>query len=370
MDKTSNVLADFSWDDDWTPEQVFEAELKEKEPKKVEPVEDVFKDVEDVESPEEEVEQEDGVDGDTPDESEEEENGEPIDIFTAAAKDLKELGLVGEFEGNLDSQSFLDLIEESIEQRTDSAIEQIIDNWKAQLGELGSDFVRFTMNGGNPEDFLTKLAKPKIDINSEYGQEKFVRDYLRTEQGMDEEDIDDLIDRYKDNETLDKYAKKYYQKVKEKDDRTKEELLEKQEAIRTQRDQAIRAFNERLRQTAKETDSIKIKSKDGEELGEIKFSPVEKRALVSFITQNNIDQGGRYISEFTAAFNEIYQKQPDKLLLIAKLIKNDFDLSDFVKAKATKQVKEIKNNLQRVQTKKTTKGQPSRLDKPVWEIFS
>lgn len=369
MESKTNVLADFSWDDDWTPEQVFEAELgktqkDQQEPKeepKEEPADDPFEDITADENPIETEEEE---------EAEEEESKEDIDIFTATAKDLKELGLVGEFEGKLDAQSFLDLVEESIEQKADSSIEQIIENWKSQLGDLGTEFVRYTMNGGKAEDFLTKLAKPKVDISSEYGQEKFVREFLMTEQGMEQEDVDDLIERYKDNDSLEKYAKKYYQKIKEREDRAKEEILEQQERIRQQRDQAIRAFNERLRETAKATDSIKIKSKTGDELGEITFTPTEKRSLVSYITQNNVEQGGRYISEFTAAFNELYQKQPDKLLLIAKLIKNDFDLSDFVKAKATKQVKEIKNNLQRVQTKKTTKGHPSRLDKPVWEIFN
>lgn len=390
MNKT---VDNFEWDakEDWSPEDFFaevtgekpEGQAKGKpegddkpESKPVE--EDPFADLEEVEEDEAEDQPKDQQNDqpkdqskdqpkDNPKETKVDEDDEGDDIYTALAKDLHELGYIPEVKDKFDAAKILDTLEASLEERIDSGVEQVIESWKTQIGDVGAKFIQFTINGGNPNDFFSTLAKQSVDISTERGQELFLRDYL-IEQGMDAEDVDAQIELYKENETLEKYAKKYHSKVKSQADAEQQRILAETEARKREREEQIRDFNNNLKKVARDTDHILISGKGGKELGKINFTEVEKRSLVNYITQNTVQKGDRFVSEFTEDFNKIYKEKPEKLLLIAKLLKNDFDLSDFVQSQVSEQIKEVKSNLQRVETKKKTKTK-TRTDKPVWEYF-
>lgn len=376
---TKTALDKFTWDldDGWSPEDFFKegespSEKLDDKPSDIDKIEeDEKKDIPFIEEEEEdefekEVKEEPKEEVAEPEQKEEED----INVFTAAAKDLQELGFFGEVEDKLDAVSFMERIESTLEDRIDSGIQQIIEEWKEQIGNTGAEFVKFTMNGGNPDDFFKTYSKSTLsfDIESDTGQESFLKYYYKEIQGMDDDDIEDLVESHKEGDKLGKYAKQYYKKLAARREAEAQELLESQEAYRERQAAAKREFVNRIRSTVKDTDHMLIRGKNGKELGKIQFTEVEKRSLLNYITQNNIQMGDKYVSQMTSDINKIFREEPDKLVLLAKLLKNDFDLSDLVKNKVTEEVKEIKSNLQRIEKKKKTK--PTTVNtRPLWEVL-
>ena len=83
---------------------------------------------------------------------------------------------------------------------------------------------------------------------------------------------------------------------------------------------------------------------------EIKGMPLNKKdsqELPDYISNPTIKlQDGRQITPFYRDLFESF-KDKEKLVLLAKLVKNEFDFSDIKKEVATKQTREIKNEFQR-----------------------
>lgn len=360
--KTIEPLSTFTWDapEDWTPDDFFNQESKEELDNTKPPPE---------EEEEDEEEGPDEVPADEPEEIDEVEKKAPeMDAITALANDLKQMGYLAEVGEKVNATDLLDLVETSLEEKIEAGIEQVIENWKSQIGETGAKFIHYTMSGGDPNEFFSKFYQQSVDISNEIGQEKFLRNYLIETQGYEKEDVDDLIERYKENDTLEKYAKRFHERVQSERNKEQQALLDQKEAGRREREENMNRFKENLREVARKTDHILVRGKNGSELGRINFTEAEKRSLVNYITNNTVEQNGRYISGFTDKFQKIWREEPDKLLLIAKLFQNDFDLSDFTQNAVSKKIEEVKTNLQRVEKKGKTKTKTG-TNRPIWEIL-
>lgn len=354
--ETAANLEDFSWD---TTGDFFGIEGSGETKSEIDTVMEVIKIEKDEEDPkktskqlDEEEEEEDWF-GAAPvvEEEEEEEGAKPTskpskpseNIYADLYAEIKEGGL---FQADLeegtvvDKEKFFELQELEIEAR----VEESIKGFMEELDEEGAAFLKFKKNGGSTADFLKVYAAnteiPQGDLDDEVHQEKVSRYYYKNIEGLDPEDVDDRIEWLKTSGKLEKYAIKIDADLKEKDSKAKEAIqaqakLEAKEAEKRRKD-----FINTVQETLDNTDEI-----DG-----YKFNPTEKKALHSFITKPSIKVGQNlYVTPFQQKLRTALADK-EKMLVLAKLLSNDFDVSDVVSAKTTAQTKKIKEDLQRKKT--------------------
>ena len=65
----------------------------------------------------------------------------------------------------------------------------------------------------------------------------------------------------------------------------------------------------------------------------------------------------------------MFTEDPERLLLMAKLIKSDFDFSELVEKETTEKTKEVKSELRRASRKPVRKTKKTKRVKNVWEHF-
>jgi len=344
--------------DDTSVEAVVKAVKTDKEIEEEEETTEVDKDVtffeetkkdskkENVKASEEnkENEEEEEEEEETPFSSEESEQK----FFKTLAIGLKEAGILSNVEiedDDINGDKFADLIDKETEARINETFESFFE----ELDEDGAAFLKFKKAGGKTSDFLkaysASIELPIVDLNSADGQKKILRYYYKHIDGTDEEDIDDKIEWAIENGKLEKYAEKYSKIIQNKDKENKDRLLLQQETIQNQMEEDRRNFEAELKNTLEETDSI----------NNITLSKEDKKDLIPFMTKPLIKIGkNKYITGLQAGIQKIFNDKT-KLLLLAKLVKSDFDFSTIEKKGASKLTKEVKNELQRQRGTPSTK---------------
>jgi hypothetical protein len=363
QEQTSSTLDDFKWDDNSSDffgikgsgedrtemENVLEVVKIEKDDeeegfkktsKKLDDNED--EDEEEVwfgnSSTEEEEEEEEDKDNFMPNSTKTTKASE--NIYADLYAEIKEGGL---FQTDLeegtvvDKEKFFELQELEIEAR----VEESIKGFMEELDEEGAAFLKFKKNGGSTAEFLKVYAAntevPQGDLDDEVHQEKVSRYYYKNVEGLDPEDVDDRIEWLKTSGKLEKYAIKIDADLKEKEAKEKEALQTKAKLDAKEAEQKRKDFINTVQETLDNTDEI-----DG-----YKFNPAEKKALHSFITKPSIKVGqNMYVTPFQQKLRTALADK-EKMLVLAKLLSNDFDVSDVVAAKTTAQTKKIKEDLQR-----------------------
>ena len=256
------------------------------------------------------------------------------DLYTS----LKSSGIL-EVEGEEDEAMEVtqDLLAERIEQSIEKRFEESI---KGLPGEL-KNIIKFVSNGGNFYDIVSNYTSsenlnPEVDMTDEVNQERVLRAILE-EEGKDDELIDSQIEFYKDSGKLESIANKYFDKWKEDREKEVEAQVEQQRLAKQQAAQNQKAFKKELTTFISESESVKglsINKKDAEELPD-------------YISNTTVKlQDGRQITPFYRDLFEAF-KDKEKVVILAKLVKNGFDFGDIKKEVSTKQAREIKNELQR-----------------------
>ena len=256
------------------------------------------------------------------------------DLYTS----LKSSGIL-EVEGEEDEavEVTQDLLAERIEQSIEKRFEESI---KGLPGEL-KNIIKFVSNGGNFYDIVSNYTSsenlnPEVDMTDEVNQERVLRAILE-EEGKDDELIDSQIEFYKDSGKLESIANKYFDKWKEDREKEVEAQVEQQRLAKQQAAQNQKAFKKELTTFISESESVKglsINKKDAEELPD-------------YISNTTVKlQDGRQITPFYRDLFEAF-KDKEKVVILAKLVKNGFDFGDIKKEVSTKQAREIKNELQR-----------------------
>ena len=358
MTKVKQSLDSFDWDamakeadffGENAPEgMVLEDEKTSKTDKEEKPVE-----VEPAKEPEgskekTENENEDGEDlfaefsGETLKNTEEDETNGAEKTSATSYKDLytslKSSGIL-EVEGEEDEavEVTQDLLAERIEQSIEKRFEESI---KGLPGEL-KNIIKFVSNGGNFYDIISNYASsenldPDVDMTDEVNQERVLRAILE-EEGKDDELIDSQIEFYKDSGKLENIANKYFDKWKENREKEVEAQVEQQRLAKQQAAQNQKVFKKELTTFISESENVKglsINKKDVEELPD-------------YISNTTVKlQDGRQITPFYRDLFEAF-KDKEKVVILAKLVKNGFDFGDIKKEVSTKQAREIKNELQR-----------------------
>lgn len=315
---------------------------------------DVFKDVENIDTNEEEEEEEEES-SDSSKTNKKESNTEINNL--GVANFLKEKGFLNfELEDGeeLDEEKAFSLIEDKFEESVDSKVEELMKT----LPEDVKNLVKYAVNGGDVNSYLntisstTKSITKDLDLEDEKNQEFLVREKLKA-QGEDDEYIQSQIEFLKEKNKLGDVAEKYFEKVLSERETKEKELVEKQK-------QAKKEAKENQLKFKKEISTI---LEEKEEVKGLKFNKQDKRELPEYISSASIElQDGRTITPF---YNDLFEtlKDKDKTLLLAKLIKSDFDFSSIEKEAQTKSTKQVKDNLERKNETSVKKGssQPKRI---------
>lgn len=240
----------------------------------------------------------------------------------------------------LDREKFIELQDSEIEARVDEALE----GFMKELDEDGAAFLKFKKEGGSTADFLKIYGAtselPEGDLDDEAYQEKVSRYYYKNVEGLDPEDVDDRIEWLKTGGKLEKYATKIDGDLKERDRKAKEDLQAQAKADAKAAEAKRKEFINSVQETLDNTD----------EIDNFKFSPTEKKELHSFITKPSVKIGTNlYVTPFQQKLRTALADK-EKMLILAKLLSNDFDVSDVVAAKTTAQTKKVKDDLQRKKT--------------------
>jgi len=271
------------------------------------------------------------------------------DFYTELVNEMKEKGIFQNIkleEGEeITEERFVELQDEEIESRVEETLEALFEN----LDDDAKRFIQFKKNGGNTEAFLS-LVTNRFDIkdfdeNEEKHQQVVLKHYLTNYEQLDKEDLQDRLDWLKETGKEKSYAKKYYQAIKAEELEAEKELLEQTKAEAEAKEKNAKTFNEGIRQVMQKTETV----------GVFPITKADKVDLDTYITKPvvKVDKN-RYIPQFQLDISKIFRAQTEedkqKLIVLAKLVKNNFDIADLKANTETEVVKRVKSKLKEAKT--------------------
>jgi hypothetical protein len=349
----STSVEDFSFGDPADDNNFFEEEIKEEESITEEEKKETTEKKEDPEEKKEETktgeeekkedvsfnfdgEEEEIVNTDEPGQKE-----ETVSASVSTANYLKEKGIV-----SFELEEGETLTPEKADEIVENKFEESVDNRLAEmLKELPPEvksIVKFTANGGDFKDVIRTFQSTSngnieegMDLEDEANQSTIVRQFL-IEDGYDE-DVEEQIEFLKEKGKLASIAAKKYKIWSEEQKEEKASVLAQQEEEKKKIKEDRKIFKSSLHDTLK----------DKTDLSGITLTDKDKSDLPNYISDMNIKlKGGGYASKMQMALHSAMQDK-DKLVLLAKLLKSDFDFSDIEKAAITKKSKAVKDDVRR-----------------------
>ena len=302
-------------------------ETKEEENKEEED-KDVFQDFEKVEEEEEEEEEENPTDP----------KGDSTTNIKSSVKHLFDEGILSldedeELPEEIDNEYLTSKIEASIEKKFEESIAGLPDEVK--------NIIKYVHNGGALKDIISTVTEDSgisedIDMDEERNQEKVLKHLLK-EEGEDDELIEAQIEFFKDSGKLSSIAQKKFDKWKKDKKADAEKLIEyqkKQKALARENQNNFRKGISELLSNNEEVKGLTVSKKEIKELPNYIGNTYEKL---------------QYGIQITPFYRDLFEalKDEEKMITLAKLVKNDFDFGDMKKDIATKQSQKLKEDLQR-----------------------
>lgn len=281
---------------------------------------------------------------------------------------LKERGLV-EYEEDpekpLTDEDAENLIEDSWEAALEKEVESTIKDLPDELKQL----IKFASKGGDVGELLGKMVQhatsginKNSDIDNEDVQVLAVTMDLRA-QGYDQEYIDDQIEFLKEKDKLEGIAKKAFDKIVAEQETETAGQVERQKQILEAKKKAAREYKTNI--------TTHINSL--EDAGGLPISKQDKSILPSYISEPTVElQDGRLVSEMQADLFKVMADK-DKIVLLAKLLKSDFDFSAIERKSQSRAARGIKEEIQRADKTATITSSSSGGHKPqkkaVWDML-
>jgi len=265
---------------------------------------------------------------------------------------LKEKGLVDyELEDGveLSEEDAEHLLEDSWEKALELEVEATIKDLPQDI----KDLIKFASKGGDVGELLGKMiqtATSGINKNSNIEDENVqvlaVTMDLKN-QGYDQEYIDSQIEFLKDSGKLETISKKSYDRiVAEQEKETAGQVTRQKEVVENRKKQA-REYKSNI--------TTHINSLN--EAGGLPISKQDKTVLPTYISEPTVElQDGRYVSEMQADLFKVMADK-DKIVLLAKLLKTDFDFSAIERRKQTQAARGIKEAVERVDRKEMSNSE-------------
>ena len=265
---------------------------------------------------------------------------------------LKEKGLVDyELEDGveLSEEDAEHLLEDSWEKALELEVEATIKDLPQDI----KDLIKFASKGGDVGELLGKMiqtATSGINKNSNIEDENVqvlaVTMDLKN-KGYDQEYIDSQIEFLKDSGKLETISKKSYDRiVAEQEKETAGQVTRQKEVVENRKKQA-REYKSNI--------TTHINSLN--EAGGLPISKQDKTVLPTYISEPTVElQDGRYVSEMQADLFKVMADK-DKIVLLAKLLKTDFDFSAIERRKQTQAARGIKEAVERVDRKEMSNSE-------------
>lgn len=263
------------------------------------------------------------------DESEEVEDSGDIRNFVKA---LSEKGIL-DFD---DTDEDFKNDEESLETLVNKTVNNRITKWAKNLPEDFSSMLQFVENGGTPKQFMDVYygnhSWEDFSIDHEDNQKLVIKESLRL-AGETEEDIQDMVDEWEVNGSLEKRAKPALAKLQKNENAQKAELVKQQEIFAKQQRQAQEEYWENFKNSIQERDDLKG----------FKLTPKVKDNLWEFLTVRDKKTGK---TEYEKAIAD----DTESSLLFAYLAMNKFDIGKLEKQVETKVSKKYSGMLKNYST--------------------
>lgn len=262
-------------------------------------------------------------------------------IYNDVFKDFKEQGLFKHVEIEEDEELDADRLFELQQEEYEAEVATRLKAWATQdLDDDAKAFIKFKTEGGSTEDFFATYSKSyelPIDgnIEDEDYQDEIIR-YQLKEEGWDRDEIEDRLAYLTDQGRKQKVAEKYSEKLKEKDQKSKQALLKNAENQKLNLKQQEEQYKNTIKTVLDET----------EEISGFKISKEDKPKILNFLTKKDQKiSDTKSVTGFQKKIAEVFQ-DTNKMILLAKLVQSDFDMTDFEKQAKTKQTRKVKSNLE------------------------
>lgn len=231
---------------------------------------------------------------------------------------------------HLSDKGILDISAEDIED-SEEGLEKAVDKTvstrfekllKDKLGDEGLALLSFVEAGGDPKQFISAYYNDETwadySIDSEASQKIALRESLRL-SGESPETIEDMVQEFTDNGTLEKYSKSALNKLQKLEISQKEELLDRQQ----------KAAIEAKKQEKQRFDDFKADLYAKEDIKGFKVTPKVKDNLWSFMTVSDKKTG-------LTGYQKALEDNKDASLMFAYLAMNNFDVTKLEKQVMTK----------------------------------
>lgn len=237
----------------------------------------------------------------------------------------------------------------------------------SEVPDSVKNLVKYAINGGNVEELFSKMASQptsKITKDMDLEDEKNLAMIVKTSkkaEGEDDETTEAYIEFLKESGKLKAVASKMHEKIVEKDAE-----LAAQEA--TKAAEQKRTLKERQRKFKNEMSSLVSETK---EFNGVKLNDKDSKELPSYIADATVEmEDGRKVTNMQRDLFAALQDK-NKTVLLAKILRDDFDFKDISKAEKTKYSREVKQNLQRSKTLAPSKsaGSSQRKAKALADFF-
>lgn len=254
---------------------------------------------------------------------------------------LKEKGIV-EFELEEGQELTDDLAEEILEDSYEDAIESRLEESMENLPDVVKNIVKFAAKGGDVASFISNMVKSSpvginkdLDLETEENQKLVIKTKLK-EDGYDDEYIESNIEFLKDSGKLESTSKKFFPDIVSRQDKMAEAEAKQAQKAQAEAKERKRKYKGELSQYLGE-----VKDLDG-----ITISRRDKTELPSYISDNSVKlEGGGTVSQMQKDLYDALQDK-NKVLKLAKILRDDFDFSSIKKSEKSKVTKEIKKKLE------------------------
>lgn len=257
--------------------------------------------------------------------------------FKGIAAYLDEEGII-DFEDSKDIEDSPELLVELVQSKVDN----LVKDYKESLPPVVAELTDYIERGGDPEKFLKSLTKDidlaNLDMEDEKNQELLVKEYLKS-MDHSKEEIDELINDYKESLTLDKHAKFASRKLEKIQESKKERLLQEQEAEIEAQKQRVESYKS----------SVKDTIISSAELGGLPISKKEKDDFAKYLLEVNPRTG------LTKYQEDVSENQLKTQIELAYLKYKKYDFSSVKKKAETEAAKDLRSKIF-TKTESTPKG--------------
>ena len=279
-------------------------------------------------------------------------------------KDFKENGLLNHVELEEGETLTPDRIFELQQEEYEIEVSTRLDNWaKEELDSDAREFIKFKRNGGKTKDFFNVYSQgnslPEGELGDEDYEDAVIRYQLKSED-WDAEEIEDRLAYLTKEGKKSIVAKKYDKRIQKARDIEKEIMQEEAKASRLAQKEQRQKFR----------DSIKTALSEVKEVSGYTITKKDVAQLYPFLTKEQYKiSDTKSVTGFQKKLSEVFQ-DTNKMILLAKLINNDFDVSDLKKKTVTEETRKIKSNLEQRRNLRPTKSGSSLEGSSLADLFN